>query len=132
MTRRRCPEWLRGGRHGAAHQATMRALCRAMSSNDLHAIRRLLHRSVTLIIDSGGRARTALIPLSGQTAASSELMALMTAGTTAAMASINGVPGVTLMRDGEVVGAVTAELRSGVLSGVWVVSNPDKLRHWNR
>jgi len=68
----------------------------------------------------------------GRSAPSSELVALMTTGTTATMASINGVPGITLVRDGRVAGVITAEVRSGLLRTVWVVCNPEKLRHWNR
>ena len=103
-----------------------------MTAKDDEAIRHLLHRAVTLVVDSGGHVNTASIPLSGRSAAAAELVALMTSGTSAVMASINSVPGITLQRDGRVVGIVTAEFRSGRLSSVWVVCNPEKLRRWNR
>lgn len=103
-----------------------------MTAKDDEAIRDLLHRDVTLVIDSGGHADTATIPLDGRSAASSELISLMITGTTTAMASINSVPGITLVRDDRVVGVLTADVRSGRLSSVWVVCNPEKLRHWNR
>ncbi|MDX2401126.1 sigma-70 family RNA polymerase sigma factor family protein [Microbacterium algeriense] len=103
-----------------------------MTAKDDEAIRALLHRSVTLVVDSGGHANTASIPLTGRSAAASELMALMTPGTATATTSINSVPGITLTRDGRVVGVISADVRSGRLSNVWVVCNPEKLRHWNR
>lgn len=131
MTRGQYPAWIRR-MHGGANQAAMEELSRSLTAKDEQALRALLHRSVTLVVDSGGHVHTASIPLNGRSAASSELVALMTAGTTAVIASINGVPGITLLRDERVVGVITAEFRSGRLSRVWVVCNPEKLRHWNR
>ena len=56
---------------------------------------------------------------------------LMAAGTTATIASINGSHGITLVRDERVVGVITTEVRAQALSTIWVVCNPEKLRHWN-
>lgn len=132
MIRRHYPAWLRRRRHGSADEATLTELSAAVVAHDEEAVRALLHRSVTLVVDSGGRIPTASGPITGQTAAASELVALVAPGTTAAMTSINGVPGFVFVHDARVVGAVTAEMRSGALVSVWVVCNPDKLRHWNR
>jgi RNA polymerase sigma-70 factor (ECF subfamily) len=132
MTRKHYPAWLRRRRRGAADEATMKALAAAFTSTDEVAVRGLLDPDVVLIIDSGGRIPHASEPIEGRAAATAELLGLSTSDTSAAMASINSVPGFTLLRDGQVVGAVTAEMRSGLLSHVWVVCNPDKLRHWNR
>lgn len=107
-------------------------LATALTSNDEDALRELLHPEVILIIDSGGRIPDASEPIEGQTAASTALLKLMTSDTSITFASINSVPGLTLTRGKQVVGAVTAEMRSRLLSSVWVVCNPDKLRHWNR
>lgn len=131
MTGRFPPAWLRRGDRGA-NGAIIEQLSRAMTARDDEAIRDVLHRAVTLVIDSGGHMDTASIPLNGRSAASSELMSLMSVGTTAAVASINSAPGITLVRDDRVVGVITADFRSGRLSSVWVVCNPEKLRHWNR
>lgn len=132
MTRRHYPAWLRRRRHGAADAATMKELAVALISNDEDALRELLHPEVVLIIDSDGQIPSASEPIEGQGAASAQLLSLMTSDTSAAMASINSVPGFTLIRDKQVVGAVTAEMRSRLLSSVFVVCNPEKLRHWNR
>jgi len=131
MTSRRYPAWSRRA-HRGADEEIIAELSKAMTTTDEEAIRGLLHRAVTLVIDSGGHVDTASIPLSGRSAASSELVALMTEGTTAALASINSVPGITLVRDDRVVGVITADFRSGRMATVWVVCNPEKLRHWNR
>lgn len=131
MTPSHHPAWLRRG-HRGAYETIIDELSTAMTAKDEDAVRDLLHRAVTLIIDSGGHGDTASIPLNGRTAASSELVSLMTTGTTTVVASINSVPGITLVRDDRVVGVITAAFRSGRLSSVWVVCNPEKLRHWNR
>lgn len=131
MISRNYPAWLRRGARGA-DEATIDKLSRAMAAKDDEAIRHLLHRAVTVVIDSGGHLNTASIPLNGRAAATSELVSLMSAGTTTATASINSVPGITLLREDRVVGVITADFRSGRLSSVWVVCNPEKLRHWNR
>ena len=132
MIRRQYPAWARRRRRSAPDDATMERLAAAMVSGDGATIRAVLHPEVVLTIDSGGLVSTASTPLEGPSAAASALRELMTSGTSVEMASINSTPGFILTRDETVVAAVTAEMRSGQLSSVWVVCNPDKLRHWNR
>ncbi|WP_136041947.1 MULTISPECIES: hypothetical protein [unclassified Microbacterium] len=132
MTRKHYPAWLRRRRHGSADLDTIESLAGALCARDEDAIRVLLHPEVTVVIDSGGHVHTAPMPVTGSEAAAAELRALMTPGTFVATASINGVPGLTLVREGRVVAALTAAMRSRVLSNFWIVCNPDKLRHWNR
>lgn len=130
MTHRSRPAWLRR-RHRGATETIIEEFSRALTEKDDAAVRRLLDRAVTLVVDSGGHLNTAPVPLNGRSAASSELLALMTVRTTAVVASVNGAPGLTLVRADRVVGVVTAEVHSLRVTGVWVVCNPDKLRHWN-
>lgn len=132
MTRRQYPAWLRRRRHGAADQNTMEDLAGALAVGDDLGIRALLHPDVVLVIDGGGHVATPQTPLHGSAAAADGLAELVTPETSVTMASINSVPGFVLVRDGVVVAAVTSEVRSGLLSSVWVVCNPVKLRHWNR
>ena len=136
MSGKHYPAWLRRRRRGAADHGILDELANALSSHDEDAVRALLHSDVTVVIDSGGHLPTAAAPVQGREEAASELLQLMPAGTGigtgTAAASINGVPGLTLVRDQRVVGALTAEVRSRLLVSVWVVCNPDKLRPWNR
>ncbi|PRB03423.1 hypothetical protein CQ044_13410 [Microbacterium sp. MYb64] len=92
--------------------------------------RSLLHRDVVMLVDSGGIA-PAMERLNGPNEVAAALRAL-TAETSISAASINGAPGFVLTRDGVVIGTVTAEMRRRLLTSVWVVSSPEKLRHWNR
>ncbi|WP_406247833.1 hypothetical protein ACI7YT_18950 [Microbacterium sp. M] len=132
MNRKHYPAWLRRRRRGAADHGILDELANALCSGDEDAVRALLHPDVAAVIDSGGHLPTAPTPVMGREEAASELLRLMPSGTTTAAASINGVPGLTLVRDQRVVGALTAEVRSRLLVSVWIVCNPDKLRPWNR
>lgn len=129
MSRRHYPAWLRRRRRGAADHGILEELADALTSQDEDAVRALLHPEVAVVIDSGGHLPTAATPVKGREEAAAELLQLMPAGTAAA--SINGVPGLTLVRDQRVVGALTADMRSHLLANVWIVCNPDKLRPWN-
>lgn len=110
----------------------MEALAIALVARDQAGIRAVLHFRVVLVVDSGGRMPQSSAPVEGRAAASAGLAALMTTETTTTTTSINGAPGFVLTRQGAVVAAVTAEAQSGLLSRIWVVCNPEKLRHWNR
>lgn len=110
----------------------MEALAIALVARDRAGIRAMLHFRVVLVVDSGGRMPPSSAPVEGRAAASAGLAALMTPETTVVTTSINGVPGLVFERGDTVLAAVTAESRSGLLTSVWVVCNPEKLRHWNR
>lgn len=132
MTRRQYPAWARRRRRGAPDNAIIDALATAMMSGNGDDVHTVLHRDVVLTIDSGGLVPAASTSVEGRVAAASGLASLMTPETVIIKASINGAPGLILTRDDSVVGAITGEMRSGMLSSLWVVCNPEKLRHWNR
>lgn len=132
MNRKHYPSWLRRRWRGAADHGILDELANALCSGHEDAVRALLHPDVAVVIDSGGHLPTAASPVRGKEEAAAELVRLMPSGTTTAAASINGVPGLTLVRDDQVVGALTADMRSHLLASVWIVCNPDKLRPWNR
>lgn len=132
MNRRRHPAWSRRMRRGATERDLIERLATALASSDRAGVLATLQPHVILTIDSGGLLPNALTPLVGATAAAAALAALVTDGVSVVMASINGAPGFILRRDGTVVGAVSAEMRAGSLRSLWVVCNPEKLRHWNR
>jgi hypothetical protein len=131
MTRRNPPAWWRRRNRGASDRGLIEQLALAMAVGDGAGVRAVLQSDAVLVIDSGGRLPGTSTPVEGADAASEALLALMTPETSVTMVSINGVPGFVLEREDAVVGAVTAEARAHQLSAVWVVCNPDKLRHWN-
>lgn len=131
MSRGQDPARLRRRHRDAAAQTTVAELAVALAEGDLAGIRAVLRTDSVLIVDSGGRMPESSALVEGRIAASAALAALMTTGTAVVMASINSAPGFVIVRDDRVVAAVSAEARSGLLATVWVVCNPDKLRHWN-
>ncbi|GAB2831827.1 hypothetical protein ACFQ0P_08205 [Microbacterium insulae] len=44
---------------------------------------------------------------------------------------INGRPGIVLRSSGRVVGVLNAVRRGGAAQELWIVVNPEKLRHWD-
>ncbi|OZB81181.1 MAG: hypothetical protein B7X41_17100 [Microbacterium sp. 14-71-5] len=110
----------------------MEKLAIALMTGAESSARALLHRDVVMLIDSGGIVSAAVTPLTGPNQVAAALRTLATAETSITAASINGAHGFVLARDGVVVGAVTAEMRRRLLTSVWVVCSPEKLRHWNR
>lgn len=140
MTGGHRPAWTRRSRRDAPVRRTIEDLATALTARDDHGIRAVLRPDVELVIDTGDvppAARTS----SGAGSAGSEtrrdaavagLRRLMTDDVTVMTASVNGTPGLLLVRTGAVIGVVTAHPRGRLLANVWVVSNPDKLRHWNR
>nr|WP_314845340.1 hypothetical protein [uncultured Microbacterium sp.] len=104
----------------------------ALANGDDDGIRSCLLPSAVLTIDSGGVVPAVQTPVEGRDRVIAGLRSLMTPATSVRMTSINGIPGLVLEREGLVIAAVTAESSAAMLSHVWVVCNPDKLRHWNR
>lgn len=139
MTRGHLPAWVRRKRRDVV-QSILEALSAAMTAGDDDGIRAVLHPEVELVVDDGGTVPSSspdVAPGSdGRNAAVVRLRALLASDIAITMASVNSSPGLLLVREGEgrdeVVGVVTAHMRDRLLANVWVVCNPDKLRHWNR
>lgn len=132
MIGKRRPAWFRRARPGMPEGSGLEQLADAMTLADEQALRGVLRPDAVLIVDSGGMPPGASASSRGRTAVAAALRELSTPGVSAVASSINGAPGLVLSRDGLVVAAVTAEMHAGLLSHVWVVMNPEKLRHWNR
>ena len=47
-----------------------------------------------------------------------------------ALTTVNGRPGAVFFVHGQVVKVVTCSAREGVIDSLFVMLNPDKLRHW--
>lgn len=45
---------------------------------------------------------------------------------------VNGQLGLVLRHTGRVCGVVSVNVRDGLVTDLWIVLNPDKLRHWNQ
>ncbi|MFC5434346.1 hypothetical protein ACFPJ2_11730 [Microbacterium suwonense] len=109
----------------------MERLIAALSSSFPGESGTVIGPDAVLIVDDGGHGPVTPTRMQGRARVIGGLRELMAAGTTPTLASINGSHGITLARDGRVVGVITVQVGGGMLSTIWVVSNPEKLRHWN-
>lgn len=117
---------------GAPDRSAISLLVDAMASGDGRSIRETLASDVVLIADGGGVVEPPSRVVDGREEAAGVLAALCAAETSITISGVNGMTGVIVSREGQVVAAVVAQVRVDLLSQVWVVCNPEKLRHWNR
>lgn len=139
MTGRHLPAWLRRRGCDVVHRDILQALGGTLAAGDPNGMRALLHHEVEMVVDTGGDDAVAFLPhaptsgsRSGADAVVSGLCDLTPAAVGVETAMVNDLPGLLFVRDGLVVGVLTAQLRDGLVRGIWVVCNPAKLGHWNR
>jgi len=110
------------------------AFATASRSGDLTALRRLLSDEVVAYTDGGGTRNAALNPLFGFRRVSGLFMGIarktdFRMPPVLYRGLINGLPGfVTLEQDG-LPQTTALEIRDGRIVGIYVVRNPEKLRH---
>ncbi|QII01139.1 RNA polymerase sigma factor SigJ [Rhodococcoides fascians A21d2] len=114
------------------HDRVVRAFAMASGDGDLDTLVSLLAPDVTLISDGGGRVSAARNPVVG-----SDRVARFVRGITAkstdlewCIESVNGLSGIVIRRGGGVFGVVGFDTADRVVADIWIVLNPDKLRHW--
>ena len=115
------------------HRQLLDSFVEAVGSGDLDSLMQLLADDVTMWADGGGKARGAAInPLHGRDAVARFMIASRRFPASAVRAEIeliNGRPAVVLRTDERVVAVVSIAVEGGQISNVWIVGNPDKLRH---
>ena len=82
--------------------------------------------------DGGGKVAAALSPVRGADAVARCVTELLSAepGTALSVEAVNGQAGVVLRRAGQVMAVVSLNVTGAKVTAVWIVLNPDKLRHW--
>jgi RNA polymerase sigma-70 factor, ECF subfamily len=104
----------------------------ATRSGDLNVLTQLLASDVRVETDGGGKVAAALNVLEGADRAARFLAGATRKGWredfTVRFATINGLPGVVDGPEGPVQTAAF-EIEGGVIKALYVVRNPDKLRH---
>ncbi|WP_432875849.1 hypothetical protein ACQPYH_24945 [Kribbella sp. CA-245084] len=111
--------------HAVVHRFA--TACRAGSAG---AIRSLLAREVVAISDGGGQVVAAMGPVRGVEQVAQCLAELLTPDLDLTVEAVNGQPGVVLRRAAAVVAVVSLRVAGAKVAAVWIVLNPDKLRHW--
>jgi RNA polymerase sigma-70 factor (ECF subfamily) len=121
----------------AKHAQLMAAFFAATGSGDIGALTRLLASDVRVITDGGGKVRSALNVIEGADHAAQFLVdvtrkrpgAWWRDDFTVRFAIINGLPGVIVDAPEGAVQTAAFDIEGDVVRALYVVRNPDKLRH---
>ena len=121
------------GEIDAKHAQFMSAFVAASRSGDLNVLTQLLAGDVRCVTDGGGKAAAALNVLSGADRVARFLVGAARKGWrddfTLRFATINGLPGVIVDAPEGPVQTAAFEIDGDVICALYVVRNPDKLRH---
>jgi RNA polymerase sigma-70 factor (ECF subfamily) len=121
------------GEIDAKHAQLMSAFVAATSSGDLDALKQLLAGDVRVVTDGGGKVAAALNVLEGADRAARFLVGAARKGWrddyTMRYAVINDLPGIIIGTPEGPVQTAAFEIEGGVIRALYVVRNPDKLRH---
>jgi RNA polymerase sigma-70 factor (ECF subfamily) len=125
------------GEIDAKHAQLMSAFAAATQSGDLNALTQLLASDVRIVTDGGGKVRAALNVVDGADRAARFLVdatrkrpgAWWREDFTLRFATINGLPGVIVDGSEGPVQTAAFEIEGDVIRALYVVRNPDKLRH---
>lgn len=121
------------GSTGAQHAALLQAFVDAARSGDLEALTRMLAQDARLVTDGGGKVTAAMNVISGAGRVAAFLAGVVRKGWTAditlSTATINGLPGLLLRGPRGLVQTTAFDVTGGVVTAIYIVRNPDKLRH---
>jgi RNA polymerase sigma-70 factor (ECF subfamily) len=105
----------------------------AAQSGDAAALAGVLAEGVTYYSDAGGRAPAARRPIVGRDKIIRLIQGLSKKGATAIRAvtpaQINGLPGFIIERGAGEVLTMAFDFRDGLIANIYLMINPDKLRH---
>jgi len=123
----------RSGEIDAKHAQLMSAFLAAIRSGDLDGLMRLLASDVRVMTDGGGRVPAALNVIDGADGAARFLVEVARKGWredfTLRFVTINGLPGIVVRGPDGSVQTATFEIEGDAIRALYVVRNPDKLRH---
>jgi RNA polymerase sigma-70 factor, ECF subfamily len=130
----------RSGQVDPKHAQLMSAFAAATASGDLNALTEMLASDVRVVTDGGGKVRSALDVIEGADRAARFLVevtrkrpdAWWRDDFTVRFATVNGLPGVIVDAPEGSVQTTAFEIEGDVIRALYVVRNPDKLRHLAR
>jgi RNA polymerase sigma-70 factor (ECF subfamily) len=110
-----------------ARDAVVRRFLEAGSSGNLQALMDVLAPDVVLLTDGGGRVKAALRPVLGRDKVLRLLEAITPADAQVELAQVNGGPALRVDVDGELAVVASLHVEDGVVTGIYLVRNPEKL-----
>jgi RNA polymerase sigma-70 factor, ECF subfamily len=127
----------RTGQIDPKHARLMSAFATATQSGDLDALKQMLASDARIVTDGGGKVRSALDVIEGADRAAQFLVdvtrkradAWWRADFRPRFAIINGLPGILIDSSEGPVQTTAFEMEGDVVRALYVVRNPDKLRH---
>jgi hypothetical protein len=107
-------------------------LAACCAADDLEGLAALLHGEAVAHCDGGGQVLAAVQPVHGPAGIARLLLALLSGrpGAVPTVESVNGRAGLALCQDGTAVAVIAVATTAGLISALWIVLNPAKLRHW--
>ena len=130
----------RPGQIDPKHAQLMSAFAAATGSGDLDALTRMLASDVRIMTDGGGKVRSALEVIEGGDRAARFLVevtrkrpgAWWRDDFTVRFGTVNGLPGVIVDAPEGTVQTTAFEIEGDLIQALYVMRNPDKLRHLAR
>lgn len=117
----------------AKHAELLSAFITASRSGDVGALTRLLASDVKLVTDGGGKVLAALNVIEGADRVAAFLTGAIRKGWTDDMTirfdTINGLPGLIVTGSHGLVQTTAFEIDGDTVTAIYVVRNPDKLKH---
>ena len=113
-------------------EAVVHRFATACGAGSVGAVRSMLAPEAVVVSDGGGKVASALRPVRGLDEAAQRITELLSVepGTALSVEAVNGQAGVVLRRAGQVMAVVSLNVTGRKVTAVWIVLNPDKLRHW--
>ena len=115
------------------HSELLSAFIAASRSGDVAGLTRLLASDARLVTDGGGKVVAALNVISGGERVAAFLAGVVRKGwtdqTTLRFDTINGLPGLIVGGPAGLVQTTAFDIEGDVVKAIYIVRNPDKLRH---
>ncbi|WP_037067386.1 RNA polymerase sigma factor SigJ [Pseudonocardia acaciae] len=114
------------------HERIVAAFVRACADGNLDALAAVLAPDVVATTDSGGKVPSARRPVAGAARVAQLMLGIATLHRSATfeVTTVNGLPGIVAYEDGRVVAVSGVDVAGGLVTQLWIVTNPDKLTHW--
>lgn len=112
----------------SARDAVLERFRGATTSGDLQSLLDVMSPDVVLVTDGGGFRQAALRPILGRDKVLRFLDAVAGDGWPVEVIEVNGAPALRVVVDGEVDSVGTVLVEDGLVTGIYIVRNPEKLR----
>jgi RNA polymerase sigma-70 factor (ECF subfamily) len=120
-------------RRGAKHAELLSAFVIASRSGDLATLTRLLASDAKFVSDGGGKVAAALNVIEGAERVAAFLAGVVRKGWTDDISirfdTINDLPGLIMRGPDGLVQTLALEIEGDAVKAIYVVRNPDKVRH---